>query len=573
LSPTGSHVKHMRIGEILVNKGVTTTDQIEIGLTEQKKTKEHLGKILVRLGFATDAIINDVIGGVIGQESVDLNSAIADSDAVGMIPNDMARRLKVLPINFNKEDQVLTLAMADIFDVVAIDQLNAHLAGIAEIQPVLSGESEIEKAIDLFYGFELSVDGILREIETGEIDYQSLDAESDEYSQPVVRLVNALLADAVKRGASDVHFEPEDGFLRFRYRIDGVLRQIRSLHKNYWSAIAVRLKVMAGLDIAETRAPQDGRISLSMSGRKVDFRVSTLPTVYGENIVLRILDRQKGIVSLDDLGLKDEELNTLKLMLGRPEGIILVTGPTGSGKTTTLYSILGYLNTESVNIMTLEDPVEYPTVMIRQTSANETSRLDFASGIRSLMRQDPDIILVGEIRDEDTASMALRAAMTGHQVFSTLHTNSALGAIPRLLDIGVKPDILAGNIIGIIAQRLVRILCKHCKEAFEMGDLERNLLNLKSTDRQQVIYRAKGCQVCDGQGYKGRMSLIEILQFDSDMDELVARHGTPKELLRMAVSKGFKPLADVGSSRVLDGSSSLEEISRVVDLTSRLKHK
>ncbi|MGK0296421.1 MAG: type II secretory ATPase GspE/PulE/Tfp pilus assembly ATPase PilB-like protein [Gammaproteobacteria bacterium] len=563
----------MRIGEILVNKGVTTTDQIEIGLTEQKKTKEHLGKILVRLGFATDAIINDVIGGVIGQESVDLNSAIADSDAVGMIPNDMARRLKVLPINFNKEDQVLTLAMADIFDVVAIDQLNAHLAGIAEIQPVLSGESEIEKAIDLFYGFELSVDGILREIETGEIDYQSLDAESDEYSQPVVRLVNALLADAVKRGASDVHFEPEDGFLRFRYRIDGVLRQIRSLHKNYWSAIAVRLKVMAGLDIAETRAPQDGRISLSMSGRKVDFRVSTLPTVYGENIVLRILDRQKGIVSLDDLGLKDEELNTLKLMLGRPEGIILVTGPTGSGKTTTLYSILGYLNTESVNIMTLEDPVEYPTVMIRQTSANETSRLDFASGIRSLMRQDPDIILVGEIRDEDTASMALRAAMTGHQVFSTLHTNSALGAIPRLLDIGVKPDILAGNIIGIIAQRLVRILCKHCKEAFEMGDLERNLLNLKSTDRQQVIYRAKGCQVCDGQGYKGRMSLIEILQFDSDMDELVARHGTPKELLRMAVSKGFKPLADVGSSRVLDGSSSLEEISRVVDLTSRLKHK
>jgi general secretion pathway protein E/type IV pilus assembly protein PilB len=570
---TGPHGKHMRIGEILVYKGVTTPDQIEIALTEQKKTKEHLGRILVRLGFATDAIINDVIGGVIGQETVDLTTAIADSEAISMIPNDLARRLKVLPLNFNSENQILIVAMSDIFDVVTIDQLNAHLAGSAEIQPVLAGETQIEKSIDQFYGFELSVDGILKEIETGEIDYQSLDAESDEYSQPVVRLVNALLSDAVKRSASDIHFEPEEGFLRFRYRIDGVLRQIRSLHKNYWSAIAVRLKVMAGMDIAETRAPQDGRITLSLSGRKVDFRVSTLPTVYGENIVLRVLDRQKGIVSLEELGLKDEELTTLKLMVGRPEGIILVTGPTGSGKTTTLYSILNYLNTESVNIMTLEDPVEYPTTMIRQTSAQETSRLDFASGIRSMMRQDPDIILVGEIRDEDTASMALRAAMTGHQVFSTLHTNSALGAIPRLMDIGIKPDILAGNIIGIIAQRLIRKLCVHCKEAFELEDLERNLLNLKSTDRQQIIYKGKGCIKCESQGYKGRMSIMEVLKFDSDMDELVARHGTPKELIRMALSKGFKPLAVVGSERVLEGLTSLEEVARVVDLTSRLKHK
>ena len=570
---TGPHKKHLRLGELLVQKGMTTPDQIDIALTEQKKSKEHLGKILVRLGFATEAIIRDVIGGVIGQESVDLNRAVADSDAVTMIPKEMARRLRVLPITYDSNKHQLTLAMADIFDVVALDQLNAHVAGAAEIIPVLAGEAEIEKAIDQFYGFELSVDGILNEIETGEIDYQSLDAESDEYSQPVVRLVNALLSDAVKRGASDVHFEPEEGFLRFRYRIDGVLRQIRSLHKNYWSAIAVRLKVMAGMDIAETRAPQDGRISLSLSGRIVDFRVSTLPTVHGENIVLRVLDRQKGIVELDALGLREDELTALKLMVARPEGIILVTGPTGSGKTTTLYSILNYLNTESVNIMTLEDPVEYPSTMIRQTSANETSRLDFASGIRSLMRQDPDIILVGEIRDEDTASMALRAAMTGHQVFSTLHTNSALGAIPRLLDIGVKPDILAGNIIGVVAQRLVRKLCDDCKESVEMGDLERNLLGLKVTDRQQIIYKAKGCQSCDNQGYKGRMSLIEVLSFDSDMDELVARRGTPKELLRMALSKGFSPLAEAGASRVLEGTTSLEEVSRVVDLTSRLKQK
>jgi type II secretory ATPase GspE/PulE/Tfp pilus assembly ATPase PilB-like protein len=570
---TGTHKKHLRIGEILVSKGVTTPDQIRIALIEQKKVKEHLGKILVRLGFATESIIRDVIGGVIGQESIDLNKTVADSEAVAMIPRHMARRLSVVPLTFNRERHELTVAMADIFNVVALDQINTHLGGAAEVVPILAGEAEIERAIDQFYGFELSVDGILHEIETGEIDYQSLDAEIDEYSQPVVRLVNALLTDAVKRGASDVHFEPEEGFLRFRYRIDGVLRQIRSLHKNYWSAIAVRLKVMAGMDIAEMRAPQDGRISLSLSGRPIDFRVSTLPTIHGENIVLRVLDRQRGIVSLEELGLSEDAINTVKLMVARPEGIILVTGPTGSGKTTTLYSILSYLNTESVNIMTLEDPVEYPTNLIRQTSASETTRLDFASGIRSMMRQDPDIILVGEIRDEDTASMAFRAAMTGHQVFSTLHTNSALGVLPRLLDIGVKPDIISGNIIGIMAQRLVRKLCSHCKEKYELGDLERHLLGLKITDRQQAIYRSRGCERCDNQGYMGRLALLEVLQFDEDIDEQIARRGTQRDLLRMALSKGFSTLADIGASRVLDGSTSLEEISRVVDLTSRLKQK
>ena len=570
---SGQYKKVLRLGEVLVQQGVTTPDQIEIALTEQKKTKEKLGRILVRLGFATEAIIRDVIGGVIGQESVNLDNAVADSEAVALIPKNMARRLHVLPLTYDGRNKTLTIAMTDTFNVVVLDQISVQVGRDIELIPVLASEAEIEKAIDQFYGFELSVDGILNEIETGEIDYQSLDAESDEYSQPVVRLVNAFLSDAVKRRASDIHFEPEEGFLRFRYRIDGVLRQIRSIHKNYWSAIAVRLKVMAGMDIAETRAPQDGRITLSVSGRSVDFRVSTLPTVHGENIVLRVLDRQSGIVALEKLGLKDDSLNLLKIMVSRPEGIILMTGPTGSGKTTTLYSILHYLNNESVNIMTLEDPVEYPTTMIRQTSASETSRLDFASGIRSMMRQDPDIILVGEIRDEDTASMALRAAMTGHQVFSTLHTNSALGAIPRLLDIGVKPDILAGNIIGVVAQRLVRQLCSSCKEAYEVSDLERSLLNLKVTDKQQTIFRAKGCPQCDGQGYRGRLAILEILHFDTDMDEIIARRGTQRELMRAALSKGFKTLADAGSSRVLDGSTSLEEVSRVIDLTSRIKHK
>ncbi len=561
----------LRIGELLVQRGVVTPDQVEIALTEQQKNPDHLGRILVRLGFATEAVIRDVLGGALGQRSVDLSKVVADPEAIRLVPKEMARRLGVLPLTYDPQKQQLVLAMSDTFNVVALDQIAARVGEEIELVPVLAGESAIGEAIDRFYGFELSVDGILREIETGEIDYASLEVESEEYSQPVVRLVNALLSDAVKRGASDIHFEPEEGFLRFRYRIDGVLRQIRSLHRNYWSAIAVRIKVMAGMDIAETRAPQDGRISLELSGRQIDFRVSTLPTIHGENIVLRILDRQKGIVALDQLGLEDEVLNQLMLMVARPEGIILVTGPTGSGKTTTLYSLLNHLNTEGVNIMTLEDPVEYPMNLIRQSSVNDAVRLDFASGIRSLMRQDPDIILVGEIRDEDTANMAFRAAMTGHQVFSTLHTNSAIGAIPRLLDIGVRPDIMSDNIIGIMAQRLVRKLCTRCREPYEPSDLERRLLGLKTGARGHVIYRARGCSECDNIGYKGRTALMEVLRFEDELNELVARSSTLRNIMRTAITKGFKPLPEVGVDRVLDGTTSLDEISRVIDLTARLK--
>ena len=563
--------KSIRIGELLVQKGVVSPDQVRIALIEQKKHKEHLGKILVRLGFATEAIILDVLGGALGQRKADLSKVVVDSEAITLIPKDMARRFKILPLTFEANSNRLTIAMADTFNVVALDQINAMLGGDIEIVPLLAGEAEIEKSIDQVYGFELSVDGILQEIETGEIDYESLEADSEEYSQPVVRLVNALLSDAVKRGASDIHFEPEEGFLRFRYRIDGVLRQIRSLHKNYWSAISVRLKVMSGMDIAETRAPQDGRITLSLSGRSLDFRVSTLPTVHGENIVLRVLDRQKGIVDLDDIGLEDEVLTMLKVMVARPEGLLLVTGPTGSGKTTTLYSLLNHLNTETVNIMTLEDPVEYPMGMIRQTSVNEAVRLDFGSGVRAMLRQDPDIILVGEVRDEDTAQMAFRAAMTGHQVFSTLHANSSLGAIPRLIDMGVKPDIMAGNIIGILAQRLVRRIKAGCGEPYEPSEVERRILGLKPTDPGHLIYRInEEAAHAEHQGYEGRTALMELLKFDREMDELIARGATLKELTSAALHAGFKPLAEVAVRRVLEGVTTIDEIARVVDLTERI---
>jgi type II secretory ATPase GspE/PulE/Tfp pilus assembly ATPase PilB-like protein len=552
-------VKIRRIGETLVSKGIVSEDQVRIALTEQKSRKEHLGKILVRLGFATEGVIRDVLGGALGYDSVDLTRVVVDSDVVKIIPKDVARRYHVLALTFSAEQNLLTVAMADPFNVIALDQIKALLDDDVQIKALLAGEAELDKAIDQFYGFELSVDGILQEIETGEIDYQSLEAESDEYSQPVVRLVNALLSDAVKRGASDVHFEPEHEFLRIRYRIDGVLRQIRSLHRNYWSAIAVRVKVMSGMNIAEMRSPQDGRISLSVSGRPVDFRVSTLPTNHGENIVLRVLDRQKGIVPLDGLGLDDNSMSTLRLMMARPEGIILVTGPTGSGKTTTLYSMLQHLNTEQVNIMTLEDPVEYPIEMIRQTSVSDAVRLDFANGVRSLMRQDPDIILVGEVRDEDTATMAFRAAMT--------HTNSAIGSIARLRDIGIKAGIMAGNIIGVIAQRLVRKLCVQCKQVYDPSKLERQLLRLGVGSEAPPVYKAKGCSKCDHTGYKGRLALLELLRFDREIDDLVARDATSRELQKLAIANGFHTLADDGVRRVLEGVTSMDEVARVLDLT------
>ena len=384
------------------------------------------------------------------------------------VPEAVARRFMAVGLTLEHAadgaPRRLTVAMADPFDVIALDHLRSLFGEEVEIVPVLAGRSDIERFLERAYRHDLSVAGILHEIETGEIDPGAVPGSADEYSQPIVRLVDVLLTDAVKRGASDIHFEPEAGFLRVRYRIDGVLRQVRSLHRSYWSAIAVRLKVMCGMNIAETRAPQDGRMTLSVSGHDIDYRVSSLPTAHGENIVLRVLDRSRGIVALGELGMSAHALAALRRMMERPEGVILVTGPTGSGKTTTLYSILAHLDREGINIMTLEDPVEYPMARIRQTSVNEAVKLDFANGVRSLMRQDPDIILVGEIRDADTAAMTFRAAMTGHQVYSTLHTNSAIGAIPRLLDIGVAPGVLAGNIIGIVAQRLVRRLCPECRE-------------------------------------------------------------------------------------------------------------
>jgi len=511
-----------------------------------------------------------------GYQSIDLAAIVADATALAIIPKHVALRHTLFPVNLDSEKGDLVIATANPDDIVARDAVAALLSRAGQttgqrVRPVwrITPRSEVLAAIDRFYDRELSIDGILVELEGGELDIAALTQAGISYSHPIVRLVDALLADAVSRGASDIHFEPEEQFLRIRYRIDGVLRAVRSLAKLNWAAMSVRLKVMSGMNIAETRAPQDGRISLSLFGRQIDFRAAVQPTIHGENYVLRILDRKRSVVPLDGLGLTEAQLSLLKLMLEKPEGILLVTGPTGSGKTTTLYSVLNHLNDEGVNIMTLEEPVEYPLPLIRQTSLSEAVKLDFSNGIRSLMRQDPDIIFIGEIRDHDTAEMAIRAAMTGHQVFSTLHTNSAIRSIPRLLDLGVHADIFAGNLIGIIAQRLVRKLCPQCKASATPDATERKLLGI-STEDDIILYRSVGCPACEEQGYKGRMAIIEILRFDRGLDELVARRAGLQEISDYALSRGFVPIAEDGIRRVREGLTSLNEVRRVVDLTERI---
>jgi type IV pilus assembly protein PilB len=561
-----------RLGRILLDLGAITEDQLRIGLREQQTSRKPLGAILIDMGFVTDSIVRDALSVNTGQRSVDLGHVVLDADTISLVSQAVARRHKVLPLSWEREANHLTLAMADTFNIVALDQIRAQNGSNLQITPVLASDEDITRNIETNYGFDLSIDGILHEIETGELDFESLYAEDKGYSHPMVRLVNALLADAVQRGASDIHFEPEDGFMRIRYRIDGVLRQIRSLHKSYWPAMVVRLKVISGMDIAESRMPQDGRITMTLSGRQIDFRVSSQPTTWGENLVLRILDRKRGIMAMDKLGLTEDNFSLLQLLLARPEGIVLVTGPTGSGKTTTLYSVLNHLNTEGVNIMTMEDPVEYPMAMIRQTSVNEAISMGFGEGIRSMMRQDPDIILVGEIRDRVTAEMAFRAAMTGHQVFSTLHTNSAIGSIPRLLDIGIIPDLIAGNLIGVISQRLIRKLCVHCKKPAEATALEKRLLGIGDDQKPPVIYHPVGCSACENLGYRGRCSIIEILKINADLDDLIARRASTREILNLALSQGFRPLVMDACRRVLDGTTSVDEIARVVDLTERLRN-
>lgn len=563
--------KTLPLGQRLLKKGLISEDQLETALKEQQRDgtnkKKLLGTVLVEMGFISESALGEVLTESSGVKQFDLKKAVLDPNLIKQIPKEVAIRCKAVPVSVDRD--TVHVAITDIYNILAIDQIRKHFPSNLKIVPVYGTESEILEIIDQYYGYEMTIDGILKEIETGVSDNQELSGEIEGYVNPTVRLVDSILVDAIKRGASDIHFEPEGSFLRLRYRIDGKMLQVRSFHKDYWAAIVVRIKIMAGMNIAETRNPQDGRTSYYVSGREVDFRVATHPTVHGENIVMRILDKEKALVPIEKLGFSEKNDQILKKLLKRPEGIIIVTGPTGSGKTTTLYSIINFINSVDINIMTLENPVEYQLPMIRQSDVKEEYGMDFVSGIKSLMRQDPDVIFVGEVRDEATANMAMRAAMTGHRVFTTLHTNDAMGAIPRLIDIGIPPHLLAGSLICTIAQRLIRKLCTHCRKEKTASEDDCRILGVDSA-KPPTIYEHKGCLKCGGFGYKGRISVNEILPVDKGLDELIASGAMRKTMLEYAMEKGFVPMVQDGTNKVLAGVTDIAELIRTVDVTDRL---
>lgn len=554
-----------RIGDKLIELGLISEDQLNVAIQEKKISGKMLGETLVNLGFIEADTLSGYLAESAGHGVFDPKSTIIDGEALALIEKSVAQKHSVLPFSV-VEDSVM-VAMIDPYDVVALDILKQYLPRGLKILPFVAPPHTLNDAIDAAYGYASSVKAILKELEKSNLD--ELDdvadlSEEEAYSHPLVRLVNALIFEAVKVGASDLHFEPEEHFIRLRYRIDGVLSTVHVLHKQHWNGISQRIKLMSNLNIADKLAPQDGRIQMNAGGREVDFRVSCLPTVHGENLVMRVLDKESSIMPLASLGFSPDNKKRIERAQKKPEGIIIVTGPTGSGKTTTLYSMLNEINTVDVNIQTLEDPVEYSLPMIRQTQVRE-GILEFADGIRALLRQDPDIIFIGEIRDKITADMALQAAMTGHQVYTSLHTNDSFGALPRLFDLGMVPGMVAGNIISVFAQRLSRRLCSNCKQPYRPTDEECKILGVTEIPE---IFKAKegGCDSCAGRGYSGRIALAEILLFDEEMDEVVAHKGTKAELKAMAIEKGFKDMRQDGILKILEGVTDLDAVAKVVDL-------
>ena len=569
--------KKVDIIDELIEKKIVSRDQIEVALKEQKDNakREDISSILVRMGFISDKTLSEILNADTDAKNIDLKSLIIDQNLVRKIPKGFAMQNKVVAVGLI--DNTVTVATTDIFNIVVSDQIKRFFPLNYNIQLIYASESDIVNAIDRYYDYDMSIDGILKEIENGSTTGNEEQALQGDYKSPMVRLVDAILTDAVRVGASDLHFEPENFFLRLRYRIDGKMEQIKAFHKDYWTSIAVRIKIMSGMNIAETRKAQDGRINAQILGRNIDFRVSSQPTVDGENIVMRILDEKKSILDLDKLGYFPRTQNIIKKCIKRPEGIVVITGPTGSGKTTTLYTILNMINSIDKNIMTLENPVEYRIPLIRQTNINPEVGLDFADGIRTLMRQDPDVILVGEIRDKETAIAAVQAAMTGHQVYSSLHTNDAFSAIPRLMQIGVEPYLLSGSLICIIAQRLARKLCPHCKEKYKATEEEKHIISSflgpKIADKVTDLYRAKGCDKCRNTGFSGRMAVAEIIDIDKELDEMIVTRATKKEMINYLTKNGFISMQMDGVQKVIMGYTTMEELMRVVDLTSALDVK
>lgn len=564
--------KSKRIGDVLVDKGIITADQLQVALHEKNKTGKMVGEILVDLGFISQELLTEFLAETSGLDQFDPKKTMLDPDALALMSKKDALKYQALPVSLDKEKNEAVVAMADPYDVLALDKLRQILPRGCVMHAQVCQPALLADAIHKAYGVSTSIDAILKELAGDKsAAKKNLDtlSEDEAYSHPIVRLVNALVFEAVKMGASDLHFEPEENFVRMRYRLDGDLITVHTVHREYWNGICQRLKIMSGMNIADKLSPQDGRFNLNIGGREADFRVSALPTVHGENIVLRVLDKSASIVPLEKLGFSEHNMYLIRKSQARPEGIIIVTGPTGSGKTTSLYSMLNAINTPDVNIQTLEDPVEYTLGMIRQTHVRDGAGLSFADGIKALLRQDPDIIFIGEVRDKVTAEQALKAAMTGHQVYTSLHTNDSFGAFPRLIDLGMQPGMLAGAVISVFAQRLVRRLCPKCKRP-EVATAEECRYLGASPEAPPTIYHAVGCPDCGQSGYKGRVACVEILYMDEELDDIIAAGASKVALKAAARKKGFKSMADDGVLKIYEGVTSLDAVTKVLNFADKM---
>jgi type IV pilus assembly protein PilB len=566
-------------GDILVGLKIITPDQLRKATQEQKQKGERLEQTLVRLGYATEELVLQVLADYFDLPFVDLDTYLIDEKVVRMIPEEMARRHTLIPLF--KIGETVTVAMANPLNIHAVDEVKNKVK--SDVEMAISTEVKIIKAIDQHYGAaDTVIENTLQQILRGNVsgspigpaDYRKThDIIARELQAgtvddaPAARMFDLVMIQAIRDRASDIHLEPDEKALRVRFRIDGFLYESLALPKQLHPSLTSRIKILAEMDIAETRLPQDGNFNVKMEKRGFEIRVSTFPTIYGENVVLRILDQTSPLFKLEDMGFSEEMLDLCKQLIRRPNGILLVTGPTGSGKTTTLYAFLNLINSKEKNIITVEDPVEYRLSLIRQTQVNPKAGITFATGLRSILRQDPDVIMIGEIRDRETAEIAHQAALTGHLVLSTLHTNDAPEAISRLMDIGVEPYLISSSVIGVLAQRLVRTICPNCKTSYEadknvLGELGDKIPKSKET---LILYRGKGCKNCKQSGYWGRTGIFELLSVNEKIKQLIGEKAST-QVIREAAKKiiGMVSLRDDGLRKVLKGITTLEEVNRVI---------
>ncbi len=555
-----------RLGELLLDAKKLTEKDLLRALTEQKKYGDKLGKVIVKLGMLSEKEIIDTVSKQLNIPIVDIKGLEIPEDVITLITADMAKNSMVIPIM--RRHNVLKLAMVDPLDIDAMD--NVARMVMMEIEPLIVPEGELKQALEKYYGLKTIVEETLDRIREHDLTLErdEKDEDADERisvdvaeEEPVVRFVNSLLAQALADSASDIHVEPSKNTMRVRMRVDGRLRDVPSPDKKMFLAIVSRIKILAGIDIARTRTPQDGRFNIRESAREVGVRVSTFPTIHGEKVVLRLLDKSTALYGIDNLGFLRDDKEKIKNVLKRPYGFILSTGPTGSGKSTTLYAILNYINSPEKNIITIEDPVEYTLEGLAQAQVNPRAGMTFESGLRSILRQDPDIIMVGEIRDRETANIAVHSALTGHLVMSTLHTNDAASAVTRLVEMGIEPFLVTSSVSCVVGQRLLRKICPECKESYYPTPSVHKTFQIRE---DVLLYRGKGCPACKYKGYRGRTGVYEVLVMDDELRELINNRAPSEVLKKRAHEKGMRVMRDDAIMKVLFGTTTLEEALNVV---------